>query len=257
VGQIPATYTSFLRKDGLKGARIGIIRDPFDPKTDPKSEDYLKVKAVIDEAINDLKRLGAEVVDPLKIPEIKARIQETYTDNLFETEQAINKYLAAHPNAPVKTLSAIILSGRVVPWRVKGFLSNLGKTTNDPGYLKLLLAKENFRQTVLKIMADNKLDALAYATSDHQPTLNAADALTNPDTKDGYGLGTNRFFSPALGFPAITVPAGFTTEQLPVGIEFLGRPFSEGILFKLTYAFEQGTSNRKPPATTPALANEP
>src|SRR5262249_39941886 len=62
IGQIPPTYTAALKADALKGARLGIIREPMDPATDPKSEDYKKVRAVMDAAIADLKQLGAEIV---------------------------------------------------------------------------------------------------------------------------------------------------------------------------------------------------
>ena len=60
-----------------------------------------------------------------------------------------------------------------------------------------------------------------------------------------------------IGFPALSVPAGFTQDRLPVGIEFLGRPFSEGTLFAIAYAYEQATHHRRPPATTPPLPGEP
>ena len=71
---------------------------------------------------------------------------------------------------------------------------------------------------------------------------------------DGYGRGDNRGLSPSLGWPALTVPAGFTEGSLPVGLEFLGRPWSEAQLFAYGYAYEQATTHRRPPATTPALA---
>jgi amidase len=105
-------------------------------------------------------------------------------------------------------------------------------------------------------MADQRLDAILYATFDHQTTPIAADVLTNPATKDAYGLGSNRNLSPATGFPAIAVPAGFTSDALPVGIELMARPFAEPLLFGLAYAYEQGTMNRKPPSTTPPLPGE-
>jgi amidase len=257
VGQIPLTYTAFLRTDGLQGARLGIIRDPMDAKADPTSDDYRKVRAVIDKAIADLKKLGAEIVDPVTIPDLKDRVKRMYDDNVFETEPATNKYLAEHANAPVKTLRDILLTGKVVPWRARLLMDTVGQTTDRPGYLKVLAEKENARQLILKIMADHRLDALVYATFDHQPTLIAADVLENPDTKDEAGRGNNRFLSPAIAFPALTVPAGFTTDGLPVGIEFMGRPFAEPTLLKLGYAYEQGTRHRKPPATTPALPGEP
>jgi amidase len=256
VGQIPPSYTAFLRTDGLQGARLGIIRDPMDAKADPSSDDYRKVRAVIDKAIADLKRLGAEVVDPVTIPDLKDRVKRMFDDNVFETEQATNKYLAEHANAPVKTLREILLTGKVVPWRARLLYDSVGKSTDQPEYLKVLAEKEGTRQLILKVMADNRLDALVYATFDHQPTLIAPDVLTNPDTKDGAGRGNNRYLSPAIAFPALTVPAGFTTDGLPVGIEFMGRPFAEPTLLKLGYAYEQSTRNRKPPASTPALPGE-
>jgi amidase len=257
VGQIPVSYTAFLTKDGLKGARIGVIRQPMDSKTDPASDDYKKVRVVIDKAIADLRRLGAEVADPVTIPEVQDRLKKAYEDNQFETEQAINDYLAQHSNAPVKTLREILLSGKVVPARAASLMKAVGKSTGDIGYLRVLQAREETKQVVLKLMADRKLDALVYATFDHQPTPIAPDVLTNPNTNDAYALGNNRRLSPALGFPAMTVPAGFTADALPVGLEFMARPFAEGTLFKLGYAYEQGTLNRKPPPTTPPLAGEP
>ena len=84
------------------------------------------------------------------------------------------------------------------------------------------------------------------------------DSCTNADPLlETRGVGSNRRLSPILGFPAMTVPAGFTSDGLPVGIEFLARPFAEPPLFKFAYAYEQGTRHRKPPASTPALRESP
>jgi amidase len=106
-------------------------------------------------------------------------------------------------------------------------------------------------------MADKQLDVLVYATFDHQPVVIPPDALTNPNANDLGTLGNNRWLSPVLGFPAIALPAGFTTDDVPVGIELMGRPFSEGMLLKLGYAYEQGTKHRRPPLVTPPLRGEP
>jgi Asp-tRNA(Asn)/Glu-tRNA(Gln) amidotransferase A subunit family amidase len=253
VGQVPDSYTAFLRGDGLQGARLGVLRDPMDAKTDTTSEDYKKVRAVIDAAIRDLESLGAEIVDGVGIPYVQKRIVQTYDENDYETEEAMNRYLAEHANAPAKTLREILLTGKVNPWRAARLLNAVGKSTNDVAYLPILHAKEELRRIVLTSMADRELDALVYATFDHQPTVIAADVLTNPKTEDAYGIGNNRYLSPVIGFPAITVPAGFTVDDLPVGLELMGRPFSEGILLQYAYAFEQRTHHRRLPATTPAL----
>src|ERR1700674_895775 len=256
VGHIPASYRSELRSDGLKGARIGVIRQPMDSKTNVESDDYKKVRAVTDRAINDLKSLGAELVDPITIPDIVDRLNKAYNGNVFETERAVNAYLGQHENAPVKTLRDILLSGKVVPSRVTALMDSVGKSTDDPGYVQVQRIVENTRQVVFTLMADHRLDALVYATFDHQPVFIAPDVMSRPVIDDDR-LGTNRLISPILGFPAMTVPAGFTTDGMPVGIEFMARPFAETTLVKLGYSYEQGTHHRKPPASTPALRNEP
>ena len=235
----------------------GVIREPMDPKTDPASADYKQVRTVIDKAIGDLKAQGAELADPVVIPGLKDRVTKLYDGNEFETERAVNDYLAALPNAPVKTLREILLSGKVTPLRATQLMNSVSRSTDDAGYLQILQLGEETRRLVLKIMADNRLDALVYATFDHPPGVIPPDILSNPDPRDIAGLGNNRRLSPVLGFPAMTVPAGFTVDGLPVGLEFLGRPFSEGTLLKLGYSYEQGTRRRKSPSTTPALPEEP
>ncbi len=257
VGNLPASYTTFLRENGLIGARIGVIREPMDRNAQPDSDDYKKVRTVIDEAIVALEELGAEVVDPVSIPDVQARIGKIHGANVYESEQAMDEYLEAHPNAPVKSVQEILLTGKVVPRRAVRLMANVGKTMDDPGYLSVLRNKEELRQLVLKIMADHDLDALVYATFDHPPAVIADDVMTNPEPEGATALGNNRRLSPALGFPALVLPAGFTPEGLPVGLEFLGRPFAEGTLLRLGYAYEQGTKHRKPPHTTPALQGEP
>jgi Asp-tRNA(Asn)/Glu-tRNA(Gln) amidotransferase A subunit family amidase len=256
VGHIPDSYTSALTRDGLNGARIGVIRQAMDAKTDTASEDYRKVKSVIDKAIDELKALGAEVVEPVTIPDVIDRLNKAYDGNLFETEPAINAYLAQQRNTPVKSLGEILLSGKVVPSRARVLMNSVGKSTADPGYAQVQRIAESTRQAVLTLMADHRLDALVYATFDHQPVLIASDVMTKPVMEEDH-LGNNRRLSPVLGFPAITVPAGFTTDGVPVGIEFMARPFAESMLFRLANAYEQGTHHRRPPASTPALRGEP
>jgi amidase len=135
-------------------------------------------------------------------------------------------------------------------------MNSVGKSTDDAGYVQVQRIAENTRQAVLTLMADHMLDALVYATFDHQPVLIAPDVMTKPVVDDGR-LGNNRKLSAILGFPALTVPAGFTTDGLPVGIEFMARPFAELVLFRFANAYEQGTHHRRPPASTPALRGEP
>ena len=205
----------------------------MDPGADPSSEDYAKVRAVMDRALDELRAAGAQVVDSVVIPELE---EVNRIGNSYETEEAVNAYLDELADPPFFRLGQI-----------------MGHSTDDPGYLEVLKIREEIRQAVLSAMADHELDALVHATFDHQPTLIAPDVETNPFPDDGYGWGDNRQLSPATGFPALTVPAGFTSDRLPVGLEFLGRPFSEARLLGLGYAYEQATGHRRPPESTPPL----
>jgi Asp-tRNA(Asn)/Glu-tRNA(Gln) amidotransferase A subunit family amidase len=249
-GEVPSTYTASLDAASLRGARLGVVRQPMDPRTDPGSEDYSKVTAVIDAAIDELRAAGAEVLDSLVIPDLEV---VAGIGNDFETEQATNAYLAELANPPVSSFRDILLSGVVIPWRSRGMWGAAGKTTEDPGYLVVMQKRERIRVAVFKAMADHGLDAVVYATFDHQPTLIAPDVESNSTPSDEYGWGDNRQLSPAIGFPALTVPAGFTTDDLPVGLEFLGRPFTEAMLLGFAYAYEQASDHRRTPATTPPL----
>jgi Asp-tRNA(Asn)/Glu-tRNA(Gln) amidotransferase A subunit family amidase len=173
----------------------------------------------------------------------------------FETEEATARYLAEHPNAPVKTLKEIVLSTDVLPTRRTRLMESIGHSTQETGYLLELLAREQLRQATLQVMADHRLDALVYATFDHVAALTPADVMTR--TVNPVQPGNNRILSPLIGFPALSVPAGFTLDGIPVGIELLGRPFTEGLLFQIAYGFEQATHHRAAPKTTPALDKEP
>jgi amidase len=250
VGRTPASYTDALARDGLRGARIGIIRQPMHATADPNSEDYRKVRAVFDRAVGELQTLGAHLVDPVTIPDVIDRLNKAYDANVFETEAAMNKYLAEHRNAPFRTLREILLSGRMVPSRALTLMSVVGKSIDDIGYLQVLRVQQETRQLVFALMADQRLDAFMYATFDHQVGVMADDVMTSPVVEDFAGIGNNRRLSPVLGFPAVAVPAGFTTDGVPVGIEFMARPFAEPTLLKIAFSYEQGTRHRKPPALT-------
>ena len=282
VGHVPTTYTAALQPGALRGARIGVLRTSREPTPTPAAPprdttaprnaardsatadsaarrdsiardlraEYAKVRVVFDSALSSLRAQGAVVIDSLSVPVIPGR----RIGNDFETEEATDAYFAQHPNAPVKTLAEIMLAGKVNPWRARAMISYLGKSTSDAGYLNVMQQREAMRVALLKMMADKQLDVLVYATYDAPPTVIAPDVLTNPRPMDNYSRGDNRGLSPTTGFPAITVPAGFSSDGLPVGLEFLGRPFSEPQLFGFAYAFEQATKHRRPPRTTPPLA---
>ena len=106
---------------------------------------------------------------------------------------------------------------------------------------------------VMKVMADHRLDAIAHKTVEHQPTLISQGV--GPPYYDMHGATHINTF--LVHVPSVSVPAGWTSQGLPVGMTFLGRPFDDGTMIKLAYGYEQATGHRIPPTTTPGLPGEP
>ena len=275
VDRMPATYTAALKPDALRGVRVGIIRTRSDSarraaladtsragaaRRDTLARDsaeFVKVTPVFAAAVARLRALGATVVESLTVNTGGGRF-----GNNFETEQAMDRYLAQHPNAPFKTLKQILLAsgnGAVTGERARALMNSVGRSTSEPGFGTLIVNREALRVEVLKLMADHKLDALIYPTYDAQAAEIPADILTRVGAFGSYGYsrGDNRGLSPNLGWPALTVPMGFTQDSVPVGLELLGRPFSEEKLLAYGFAYEQATKHRRPPKTAPALRVQP
>jgi amidase len=244
-GQTPKTYTSALIDNALAGMRFGVIRVPMSRDADVNAADYKEVQAAISRSAAALVARGAEVIDPLVIPNLKEMVVAVGAEGR-DTEAAIDAFLAQQPNTPAKTLKDIVASGLVIPKRRDELSRSLGRPADDAGNFRAAKAREDLRLTVLRAMADNKIDALIYATYDHAPT---PVPISTP--------GTNRVLAPAVGFPAITVPGGYFADGLPIGIEFLGRPYSESVLLKAAYGYEQATKYRHAPSLTPPLPQEP
>ncbi|HEY4134403.1 MAG TPA: amidase family protein [Alphaproteobacteria bacterium] len=246
------SYTRFLDKNGLKGARIGILRDTIGERSEPGSDDFKRVDAVFDKDIAELRAAGATVVDPIVIPDLKALLKKQVADR-SGSEEAMVRYLARNPNGQFKnhkdisnapSLSQSMLPGTIEFWK-RPF------RPNDPAaYGAYLQAREELAINILKVMADNHLDAIVHKTEEHEPVF-IKDGINPPYITNKGAPVLNTYLAYAA---SMTVPSGFTTENLPVGITFFGRPYSEPTLLKLAYGYEQATHHRIPPKTTPALA---
>jgi Asp-tRNA(Asn)/Glu-tRNA(Gln) amidotransferase A subunit family amidase len=118
-----------------------------------------------------------------------------------------------------------------------------------------LRARDALLTSILNLMADHRLDAIVYKTVEHQPQLISEGVRQ----ADGYvdGRGSTHLNTFLIDVPAITVPAGATSDGLPFGITFQGRPYDDATLIKLAYAYERTTRHRRPPSSTPALPGEP
>jgi amidase len=252
VGRPPLSLESTLVASGLRGARIGFIQQPTDRTTDPNSAEYKAIREVILRALDDMRTLGAQIVDGVVLPNVIPRLDDAYDGNVFETEAAINAFLAQHANSPFPTLAEALASGKFLPSREPVLRKFLGRSTAEAGYVRVQSLMAETRRQLLEVMDERRLDALVYASADHRTELIALDAMTNPNAGKTR-KGTNRRLASVADLPAITTPAGFDAYGFPVGVEFMGRPFSDETLLRLAYAYEQMTHHRKAPATTPPL----
>ena len=236
---LSANYLSGLTADSLNGARIGVLHEAYDtPGLDEE------VKVLFARALDELRKLGADIVDPAGIENFDAiRRAQRGTCNQFKAD--LNNYLAGlRGKAPLSTLEEIIKSRQFHP-SIQVRLETAQASTDVPGQSAGCRSRDEFRQTlrtaVINLMTNRKLDALIYPTWSNPPRL-----IGDLNTPAG---DNNQLFAPSTGFPAITVPMGFLRgNTLPAGLQFLARPWDERTLIRFAYTYEQGTRNRRAPA---------
>jgi amidase len=246
-GKFYTDYRRFLDPHGLRGARVGIPRKVYFGYSSYSD-------AIANAAIKRMRELGAIIIDPADIPtaqQMDSSDSET-TVLLFEFKHDVNKYLSELTHTSMRTLADLIAFNNahakqeMLYFGQDLFLQAQDTTSlNDPVYLNAL--EEDHRlsrqQGIDAVMNKYHLDALVMPT----------DGPASPIDLINGGSSTGGSSQPAAlaGYPAINVPAGFV-YNLPIGITFMGRAFSEPTLIKLAYAFEQGTKVRCPPRYLPS-----
>jgi amidase len=196
---------------------------------------------VFNKAVRELTAAGAELVDPIVIPNVMALMAKRTEGPYWD--EGMKLYLKS-PKAPFHSREEIIKAPGYEKVLARG--KALAVPVDEKKYYEHLQAREELMFNVLKVMADNRLDAIVYKSIELQPQL----LSSGPDAPNP-GVPTMSTF---LAFvPTITVPAGFTSDNLPTGITFQGRPYSDGTLIKLAYSYEQATHHRKPPSSVPPL----
>ncbi len=241
-GRVPGDYAANLRADGLRGARLGVLLQAWERRTTDA-----EIREVFRRAVADLRARGAVVLDSVPLPGLDSLLRASRGCNRFKAD--IEAWLARHPAAPVHTVEEILRSRRFHP-SVEVRLQSAQAVSSPPAGDSGCVARERFaaalRPLVTEAMDRLQLDALIYPTWSNPPRL--IGDLTTPHGDN------NQLFAPATGFPAVTVPMGWLrAATLPAGLQFLGRAWSEPVLFRLAYAYEQGTRHRRPPPGTPPL----
>jgi Asp-tRNA(Asn)/Glu-tRNA(Gln) amidotransferase A subunit family amidase len=247
VGHVPESYGRFLDADGLKGARVGILREPMGLGSEPDSDDFKKVTEVFDRAVAELKAAGAEVVDPIVIPRLVELLAKR-AGSPTGTDEAFRIYFSRSARQPFQSRAEAARSPDYA--KVAPRSQNRWQRSSDASrHYESLRAQDELMGNFLKVMADHRLDAIVHKAVEHQPTL-IRDGINPPyvDQKGAPHLNTFLVF-----VPTIVVPAGFTRDNLPAGISFLGRPYDDGSMIRFAYAYEQATHHRRPPTSTTPL----
>ncbi len=239
-GKMESDYTKFLRPDGLRGARIGVVRRLFQPGA--RSEGLMTA------VIAAMKEQGAEIIDPTDIPTLGQFGDSEFEVLLYEFKAGLNAYLAQlGPSAPVRTLEEIIAfneanKAKELPFfGQETFLKAQAKgPLTEPAYLEAVAKNHRLARAegIDAVMTELRLDALVGPSGGPAGKTD----LIYGDR----GVGGSSSLAAVAGYPNITVPAG-AVAGLPAGISFFGRAFSEPTLLRLAYAFEQATRHRRPP----------
>lgn len=243
IARAPASYRALLHHDALRGARLGLVTNALGPGTD---KDSAGVNDVIRAAVEAARGAGAAVLD-VEIPDLYEHIVAT-SQYVARTKHDINAFLSTRTSL---TLNQIAAQGRYHPDLdlIDAVMEGPENPEDDPDYFRRINAREAFARATVNVMARNQLDALVYPTVQvPAPTMSGRKnwtTLTFP---------TNTLIASQTWSPAITVPAGRTSDGLPVGLEIVAAPYNEPTVFKLGYAFEQATQHRRAPAAIATTA---
>jgi amidase len=254
-------YTQFLDRDGLRNAHIGVVRSLFGKSL---SGDNGEVDATFNHAVAEMRRRGALITDSVSIDGSETIVTTFSNLDGYWLKPGLDGYFAEFgANAPVHSLADIIAASekpgivdKIRPATLHALidLQKLGGLT-DPAYLSALATINSLRASLLQFMEQNGFDALVFpSTTCVAPPL---PGVIDPDYQCGsveQPLAPGEIpgvmppvLSPIAGFPAIVVPAGFSSDGLPIEVSFFGGPFSEPTLIRLAFAFEQATRARRRP----------
>jgi Asp-tRNA(Asn)/Glu-tRNA(Gln) amidotransferase A subunit family amidase len=235
-------YADYLDPRALEGKRIGVLR----ALVDTEDADPLVI-AVFEQAILDLAKAGAVIVDDFEIANLDSHLNASNFCNRFRYDMA--RYLESlGTEAPLNDVSEVLETGQYDPYiedRLKFFGASppdVHPADLDPPCPDLPdhPGRQAYRRAVIDSMDRFGVDAIAYPSWTNPPA--------HLDRAVEEYLGDNsQLVAPATGLPAVSVPMGYSYGHLPAGLQLLGRPFSEPLLIALSYAYEQQTKHGRPP----------
>jgi amidase len=245
IARAPRSYRALLDENALRGARLGLVTNAMGSDDDA---DARAVNDVVRTAVEAVRGAGAEVVE-VEIPNLGHHIEAT-SQYVARTKHDINEFLSTRTEL---TLNEIVARGQYHPDLdlIDAVMAGPDEPEDDPDYFRRINAREAFARETVNVMGRNALSALVF------PSVQVP-APSLPGRKDWTVLTfpTNTLIASQTWSPAMTVPAGFTADGLPVGLEFVAAPYDEPTVFRLGYAFEQATHHRRAPEATAAATTD-
>lgn len=236
-GHVPESYQDYMQADALAGSRIGLLSDYLQ-----EAAPYGEVSRVVRQAVGVMADNGAEVVE-ISIQGLDELLKNTSVigdEFKFDLEDYLRE-----SNAPVQSLSDVVESGRYHAALERRYRSSIDVEENSAEYRDRLAKRAAVARLLVDTIETRQLDALVY------PTLRVKPRVVGESQ-----FGSLCRIAAHSGLPAISLPAGFTDDGIPVGVELLAPPFEDGRLIALAYAYEQTARPRRSPPRTPSLVSD-
>ncbi len=249
----PSSFVAGLSAGSLKGVRIGVLRQVISPeRTDAR------VLAVFERALRELASAGAEIIDPMVVPELDSIPRPPQTPARFKDD--LTKFIAAHPGIPFPSPQEIARSGLLHPLHQPGFDLAADALPVDED-ADTIVGRENelrLQAAFSRVFAEQGISLMVFPTwaqlpirnGDRNTRITDDPTATPPLTGSASSL---TFVGSALQWPAISVPMGYVGEGLPVGLQILGPAWADDRVVAAAYAYEQSTNHRVSPPHTPPL----
>jgi Asp-tRNA(Asn)/Glu-tRNA(Gln) amidotransferase A subunit family amidase len=248
IANFKGTYTDCLQAGGFEGARFGVIKEAFGSDDDP---DCAPVNTVVRQAIDDMRRAGAEFVE-LSIPNLDGLIADSSL-YISRSRFDVDNFLKSRPTIPYSSIEEIYREGKydkkleLIPAIVE---EGPAEPETDPEYFRRLARIYEFQRLLVGLIAREGLDGICY------PCCRVL-SPTHEDLRSGrwtvLTYPTNTVIASQSLLPSICLPAGFSESGVPIGMELIAPPYHEPELIRLGYRFEQLTRWRRPPESTPPL----
>ncbi|MEN2280780.1 amidase family protein [Algoriphagus sp. SE2] len=238
-GRSKNNYMQYLYEEGLKGARIGVFRTLSERNPDPE------ISILFNQALEDMQGLGAVIIDSVSVANFDELRQDQWCPTFrTDLEDFLETYVKRDTMSTLEDVLRVGTKSDYTRQRIESLSGgNMGRRGNPEIPCGNVYEDEKrvaFREAIEKKMDSLQLDALVYPSWNNRPAL-------IEKFQEEYRGDNSQIIAPATGQPAFTVPMGFSSGNLPAGLQFLGRMYAEPTLIRLTYSYEQGTMHRRPP----------